>query len=276
MRRFGVVGNPVAHSLSPQIHRQFAEQVGVALDYERIETTGDEFSAVVREFFALHPTGGLNITMPFKNDAFALADHASPEATSAAAANTLWMHDGQLHAHTTDGEGLLFALEQGWQAPRFDALVLVGAGGAVASALPYLWQRYRVGIRLLNRSKSRAEQLARSMRKQFPSMDVQRYQPSESLGDLVVVDGSGSVFHGEISEPLDRLAARHQVAGTVDMGYKQDGTRTPMQAWADMQGLPSQDGTALLVGQAAASFTLWHKSAGKPDPVKTLAWLRKN
>src|SRR5690606_32374154 len=109
---FGVVGNPIAHSRSPFIHQAFADQTGIALPYDRILAPLDGFAHTCEDFFA-HGGKGLNITVPFKEQAFALAQtHLTPRARLAGAVNTLWMQNGDLHGCNTDGEGLLSDLER--------------------------------------------------------------------------------------------------------------------------------------------------------------------
>ena len=133
--RFAVIGNPVAHSRSPAIHQLFGKQTGIVLEYDRIEAPTDRFAPTVEAFFA-GGGRGLNVTVPFKLDAWRLAGkHLSLRAQQAQAVNTLWMRDGSLQGCNTDGPGLVDDLRRlGIDAPQADILI-VGAGGATRGVI---------------------------------------------------------------------------------------------------------------------------------------------
>jgi shikimate dehydrogenase len=103
-KKFAVIGNPIAHSRSPEIHQAFAQQTGIDLSYERILAPLNDFTKVVQDFFA-HGGSGLNITVPFKEQAFERCDQLTERAQAARAVNTLWMQDGKLYGDNTDGAG---------------------------------------------------------------------------------------------------------------------------------------------------------------------------
>ena len=288
-RCFAVFGDPVEHSLSPQIHADFAAQAGIVLGYSRVLASKANFAAKVHAWFNANPDGGLNITMPFKTDAYRLAQQRSPTAEFAGAANTLKHSGGQICADTTDGKGLLFALEHGWPARtseqvRFDSVVCLGAGGAVASVILEVWRKYRRPIRLLNRTAERTQALfvriaqttlsQAELRRENATINLATYDPDEDLGKVLVIEGSGSLFRGAVDQRLEHLAGRQALSGLVDLGYSSDGGCTPALRWAHPRRLPAQDGLAMLVGQAAESFRIWHGQDVAIQPVETLHRLR--
>jgi shikimate dehydrogenase len=123
-KHFAVVGNPIAHSRSPELHHAFAKQAGIALDYQKILAPLDTFQSTVNQFFADGGVG-LNITVPFKEEAFALCDVLTQRAQIAKAVNTLWYSDGKLHGDNTDGQGLVDAIASlGWSLTDSKILIL--------------------------------------------------------------------------------------------------------------------------------------------------------
>ena len=167
--RYAVIGQPVAHSRSPFIHAAFAVQTGQALTYERVEGVVTGFEAQVHAL-AAGGLRGMNVTLPFKDRALALAQataaaggQTSLAAALAGAANTLWFEGAAIHADNTDGVGLLRDLERRLQVPLAGRRILVlGAGGAVRGILPPLLQRLPACLHLVNRTHARAEALVAS------------------------------------------------------------------------------------------------------------------
>ena len=157
--RYAVIGNPVAHSRSPAIHRLFGEQTGIRLDYDRIEAPIDQFASTVEDFFA-NGGSGLNVTVPFKLQAWQLAQkHLSARAEQAQAVNTLWMQDGSLQGCNTDGPGLVDDLTRlGVMVEQPDILV-VGAGGATRGVVGPLLQAGARHLHIVNRTRQRAVEL---------------------------------------------------------------------------------------------------------------------
>ena len=126
---FAVIGNPIEHSRSPELHHAFAEKTGIDLNYVKRLAPLDGFTASVNEFFA-HNGIGMNVTVPFKEQAFALCQQLTERAKIAKAVNTLWMENGILHGDNTDGQGLVDAIKAlDWTLENTDILI-IGAGGA--------------------------------------------------------------------------------------------------------------------------------------------------
>lgn len=133
-KQFAVVGNPIEQSRSPELHHAFAEKTGVDLVYRKRLAPLDGFEANIREFFAEGGVG-MNVTVPFKEQAFALCDVLSERAKTAKAVNTLWMQDGQLHGDNTDGQGLVDAIRAlNWNLDNTEILI-IGAGGATRGVI---------------------------------------------------------------------------------------------------------------------------------------------
>ena len=167
MTQYAVVGDPIAHSKSPQIHRLFAEQTGEDVQYEKHRVKADEFSGFVEDFFAAGG-GGLNVTLPHKEAAFSLAQKKSEQTELAKAANTLWLNEkGELQAENTDGTGLINDLCNNHAVNLENKnILMLGAGGAARGALAALITTRPSGITVLNRTLARAE----TLKKDFASV----------------------------------------------------------------------------------------------------------
>ncbi|NYT58140.1 shikimate dehydrogenase [Alcaligenaceae bacterium] len=270
--RFGVVGNPIKHSRSPSIHEAFAAQTGIALHYERILAPLDAFDHTCHDFFQ-QGGSGLNITVPFKEQAYTLAqDHLTTRGRLAGAVNTLWMEDGHIHGCNTDGEGLLNDLRRLGHDPAGKQVLLVGAGGAARGAVFPLLDAGCARLRIINRSPDRATQLLDHVLEQLPEFAARLTAGglSQAQGPWdIVINATSSSLGGS---PPDLPAGLYTPdALAYDMMYaSQD---TPFMTQAKAQGAASvADGLGMLVGQAAASFAIWHGL--RPDMTPVLQALR--
>ncbi|PTQ88903.1 shikimate dehydrogenase [Agitococcus lubricus] len=252
--RYAVIGNPIGHSRSPRIHRAFAASTLQDLSYEAILSPLDNFSLTVAQFFAQPEAKGLNVTLPFKEQAYALSEVLSLRAQQAGAVNTLMKgKDGRLYGDNTDGTGLVRDITQnlGWQLANKRILV-VGAGGAVRGVLGVLLAAQPASLSICNRTPAKAQALAELFK---PYGHIQALAFSELQADSVdiIINGSSASLSGE-SLPLARgiLAAN---ACAYDMAYgKKD---LPFLAWAKAEGAQIQDGLGMLIEQAAESFFIW-------------------
>ncbi|NYT80136.1 shikimate dehydrogenase [Alcaligenaceae bacterium] len=266
-RHYAVVGNPIAHSRSPFIHEAFARQTGVSLSYDRILAPLDGFAATVREFFDLGGAG-LNITVPFKEQAYLLAeDHLSARARLAGAVNTLWMHDGVLHGCNTDGVGLMNDLIRLGHAPAGRRVLLIGAGGAAKGAVLPLLEAGCAALRIVNRTPSRAMDLRTRLISQLPEA-----APRVTAGGLddaagewdIVINASSSSLGDDPPALPSGIYAGDALA--YDMVYASG--ETPFMRQAQAQGVRNRaDGLGMLVGQAAASFAIWNGVTPQLGPV---------
>lgn len=267
--RLAVFGNPVRESLSPRIHRAFGEQVGLEVDYRAIEATEEDFPHRVR---ALADSGalGCNITLPFKQLAFALAQTHSETARRAAAANTLLFRD-RWHADNTDGRGLIWDLENhGLKSLKGLHAGLLGAGGAAAGVLAALLMAGPRRVTVANRTLAKAQQLIES---HCDLGELDARAPAE-LGAEDPVDlliNATSLGHtGAIPAiPVDGLA---EGAFVYDLNYGP--AARSLADWCRSQRLRYGDGLGMLVGQAAESFRLW--TGRRPEPLSVLNQLRSD
>ncbi|ASD26960.1 shikimate dehydrogenase family protein [Brevundimonas diminuta] len=238
----GIVGNPVSHSLSPVIHNAWLEAGGVDGAYVAFapkDAAG--FEALVAAGRA-GLIAGVNVTAPFKEQAFALADEAAAAAQMTGSANILVFEDGRVRADSADGAGVLYALAE--QAPKLKldgaSVVMLGAGGAARAGAGALIEA-GAALSILNRTRERAEALAADL---GPAVSV--------APDAGVLEGADLVINALSVAPDISLAALKPSAVVMDMTYKP--VVTPLLAAARARGLTTVDGLAMLIGQAAPSF----------------------
>lgn len=269
--RYAVVGNPVAHSRSPDIHAAFARATGQALSYERVLAPLDGLAATLREF-ADEGGQGCNITVPFKFEAFALSPRRSERAQLAEAANVLRFDPQGWWADNTDGIGLVNDIQRNAGVLLAGRRVLVvGAGGAAAGALGPLLQAGPAELVLANRTPQKAETLAERHRALARACGVAlRTSGLDAPGsdfDVVVNASASSLAGGPVPVP-DAALRRGGLA--VDMMYGP--AAAPFLAWAQARGAQGRDGLGMLVEQAAEAFLVWRGVRPETGPV--LAALR--
>ncbi|AZY50350.1 shikimate dehydrogenase [Bordetella avium] len=274
LRRYAVIGNPITHSRSPQIHAMFAAQTGISLEYERIPAPLDGFRATAEAFF-LAGGQGLNVTVPFKQEAFELArEHLSARARMAGAVNTLTWRDGVLQGCNTDGVGLVNDLIRLGVMLQGARLLLVGAGGAARGVLQPLAEAGCAEIRIVNRSPGRAAELLAAWTASGIPGGVQTSAGAlDEAGGAwdIVINATASSLHDLAPALPGGLYAPGALA--YDMVYGARPTPFMRQARADGAALTA-DGLGMLVGQAAESFFIWHGL--RPDPTAVLTTLRAN
>lgn len=266
-----VVGNPIAHSRSPDIHHLFAQQFGLDLHYQRILADANDFKEQVQGFFAQGGTG-LNITVPFKEKAFELAKHLSPRAQCAGAVNTLWHQDHQLHGCNTDGAGLLHDLRRLGFDPKHKRVLLIGAGGAAKGVLLPLLEAQPSCLHLINRTANKAQQLIQQAQHYVPHTTT-----ALQAGDLHATAGTWDIVINATSSGLEQRSPLTQALQfspqslAYDMVYGDQATAFMQQSHT--QGAThTADGLGMLVGQAAMSFEIWHGLT--PDSAAVLHALR--
>jgi len=267
-----VIGNPVAHSKSPEIHAAFAAQTGQALDYERVLAPLDGFAATVQDLVA-SGFRGCNVTVPFKLEAFALAGRLTPRARAAGAVNTLSFQDGEIVGDNTDGIGLVTDIVRNAGTPlKGRRVLLLGAGGAARGALlPMLEQRPTLLV-IANRTRAKAERLAA----EFGGQGAVRASEFETLDtpfDVIVNATSAS-----LDDALPPLAPAVFASGALayDMMYAKE--PTVFLRFAADHGARTRDGLGMLVEQAAESFFIWRGVRPDTAPVHAnlLAGLRQS
>lgn len=270
--RCAVIGNPIAHSRSPEIHRAFAQQFKLNVAYERMLADDNDFADHVRGFFA-QGGKGLNITVPFKEKAFALAQQLHPHAQLAGAVNTLWMQDGQLHGANTDGSGLVHDLKRLGFSPENKRILLIGAGGAAKGVILPLLDTNASHIRIINRTADKAHALVNQVIEHQAQMGSKL-----TAGGLTDTDGTWDIVINATSSGLEQKSPLVQPLNfsesslAYDMLYSTQPTAF-MQECAQYGASQQADGLGMLVAQAAHSFDIWHQQ--QPDVDAVLQVLRR-
>lgn len=267
---YAVMGNPIAHSKSPLIHTEFARQTAQAMDYQAIlvDTAPGAFDEAVQQFQAQNGCG-LNITVPFKQDAWQLATQRTPRAERAGAVNTLWFSHRKIHGDTTDGAGLVRDILQNHRGEFAQQRVLIlGAGGAVRGVLePILAEKPSCCV-IANRTVAKAQELA-DIFAPLGTVIGCAYQTLQGQHFDLVINGTSASLQGELPPlPADLLA---KDAWCYDMMYAK--TATIFMRWAQQHGaVRTLDGLGMLVEQAAESFFIWR--GVRPETATVIQQLR--
>lgn len=269
MDRYVVFGNPIGHSKSPLIHRLFAEQTGQQLDYSALLAPLDDFIGCAQTFFE-HGQGA-NITVPFKEQAFRLADSLTERAQRAGAVNTLRKGaDGRLLGDNTDGAGLVRDLKvNAGVSLQGKRILLLGAGGAVRGALEPLLAEKPLAVVIANRTVEKAELLAH----QFADLGPVSAAGFSWLAEPVdlIINATSASLAGELP-PISPSLIQPGHTVCYDMMYGKE--PTPFCRWATEHGAAHVlDGLGMLAEQAAEAFYLWR--GVRPDTAPVLAELRR-
>ncbi len=268
--RYAVAGNPVEHSRSPQIHAMYAAQTGEPIVYERLLCPLDAFEATVRAFAAAGGKG-CNITVPFKFEAFELAQHRSERAELAGAVNTLRFNNEEegWFGDNTDGAGLVRDIERNAGLPLHGRRVLLlGAGGASAGVLGSLIAARPAQIVLANRTVEKADAIVQRHVQWAAEHGVELSASAlhaTGHGFEVLVNGTAASLAGAAVPIPDGVLAPGALA--LDMMYGP--AAAPFLAWARSQGALARDGLGMLVEQAAEAFEIWRGVAPDATPVLT-------
>jgi shikimate dehydrogenase len=266
--RYAVIGNPVAHSKSPEIHLMFARQSGQDIDYTRLLAPLDGFKATVESFIAQGGRGA-NVTVPFKLEAFDLAHQVSQRAKDARAANFLMFDGGHVLADNTDGIGLVRDIVENLGfAIAARRVLLMGAGGAAQGVLVPLLEQGPAILAIANRTPEKALRLAETFRHHTASehtvLSGQGYADLAGRHFDLVVNATSSSLADEVPPLPAGIFAPGALA--YEMMYGRG--LTPFLAFAREQGVQRlADGLGMLVEQAAESFRLWRGVRPRTGPV---------
>jgi len=267
--QYAVLGNPIAHSKSPHIHALFAKQTGQRMVYTAIQVDHGGFKQAVGNFQASGGKG-LNVTVPFKREAWELVNERSARAQRAGAVNTIAMRaDGTLFGDNTDGVGLLRDLRDNCHATITGKQVLIlGAGGAVRGVLGPLLEERPALLVIANRTADRATELAREFAALGPvsgcGFDALRGKQFD-----VVINGTAASLHGDLPPLPDDLPTPG--AFCYDLMY--GAQPTLFMRWAQQRGAAQVvDGLGMLVEQAAEAFFIWR--GVRPHTAPVIAQLR--
>ena len=271
--RYAVIGNPVAHSKSPHIHAAFAKQAGQNISYEAVLAPLDGFAATVKNLIA-QGYKGVNVTVPFKLEAFALCDDLSERAKAAGAVNTLIFEYGKIKGDNTDGAGLVSDITHNLGIALQGAQILVlGAGGAAQGVLLPLLDSNPECITIANRTLEKAHFMIQKLIVQkmaaqnaVCNITVTNYENLHDQFDVIINATSAGLSDTALPIP-NTIFAKNCLA--YDMMY---GRETPFMAQAKRNGAQVSDGLGMLVEQAAEAFYIWR--GVRPETAPVIAMMR--
>ena len=268
-KKFAVFGNPIEHSKSPPIHQRFASQFNLDIDYQKLLSTPEDFAKDIELFFA---SGGLgcNVTVPFKEKAFALCDALTSTAKTAGAVNTLYRDESNtLWGHNSDGAGLVNDLCKNHNvAIENSKILIVGAGGATRGILEPLISKAPASITVANRTIAKADRLADEFSSMFPvtstGNDLSGFTGTADL----VINATSASLSSEVPVSNTDVIASHTIC--YDLAYAVE--PTAFLKWSATHGAAqSIDGKGMLVEQAAVSFFTWNQL--QPDTAPVIDWI---
>lgn len=269
--RYAVFGNPIKHSKSPQIHASFAKSTAQDLSYEAICVAEGEFVKAVEEF--LTDDGlGLNVTIPFKQEAWDLSEVRSPRAELAGAVNTLYRDaQGRICGDNTDGIGMVRDIVQNHGGSiRGKRVLILGAGGAVRGVLQPVLEQQPEQLVIANRTASKAAELAKLV-SELGDVSGSGYDTLDGQCFDLVINGTAASLQGEVPPLPEGILAEN--AWCYDMMYAAEPTAFCL--WAKENGAEKAiDGLGMLVEQAAQSFQIWR--GVEPDSVTVIEQIRNS
>ncbi len=258
--QYAVIGNPIEHSKSPDIHLLFADQTGEHLDYEKIFADEDKFSQVVTEFF-LNGGKGLNVTVPFKNDACKFVDKLTEYAKNAGAVNTIYKDEhGKFTGANTDGIGLLRDLKKSLRLQLINKKILIiGAGGATQGIVEPLLHEQPSELLIANRTVSKAQTIAEQFNNFGTIKACALNEIPKQPFDLVLHATSAGLQGNNVELPQEIIGPN---TCCYDLLYSDQDT--PFMQWAKNNNADNVvDGFGMLLEQAAEAFYLWRGQ--RPD-----------
>lgn len=250
---YAVIGNPIAHSKSPLIHTEFAKLTNQQLVYTAELVEIGQVESFIKSFSS-HSGKGLNVTVPFKIDAFNLATELTERAQRAGAVNTLTLKHNKILGDTTDGTGLINDLiKNHHQIIKNRQILVVGAGGAVRGVLEPLLLESPASLIIVNRTASKAQQLANDFAT-FGNISACGFNDLDNKQFDLIINGTSASLSGDLPPLPDKIFSDNACA--YDMMYAKE--PTIFMQWAKEQGAKIiLDGLGMLVEQAAESFYIW-------------------
>jgi shikimate dehydrogenase len=265
--RYAVIGNPIEHSKSPQVHALFAQQTGQAMHYERLLAPVDSFAESVHEFIAQGGRGA-NVTVPFKLEAFALAQELTPRAQAAGAVNTLSFSVDGIQGDNTDGVGLVRDITRNAGVPiKNRSVLLLGAGGAARGVILPLIEENIAGLVIANRTQPRAMELAQQFSYSGVPVSSAAFEQLDQCFD-VIINATSASLDSALPPLPDCVFGPETLA--YDMMYAAQ--PTIFMQHAARQGAKVRDGLGMLIEQAAESFFIWRSV--RPETASVYQWLR--
>lgn len=273
MDQYAVIGHPIKHSRSPWIHSQFARTCEETIEYGLLESepTSEAFLETIHQFIS-GGGKGVNVTMPFKEMAWDMAEELTERATLAGAVNTLTFSEGgKISGDTTDGVGLVNDLAVNMKiALKHKKILILGAGGAVKGVLQPLLAHNPDILHIVNRTVQRAEELAETFN-EYGAISAGSYQDLSALGAFdIVINATPTNFSGELPPILPDVFSATALA--YDMSYAAESTQ--FERWSAENGAAKvNNGLGMLVEQGAESFFIWR--GVRPSTEQVLIDLRK-
>ena len=262
LNKYLVLGNPIDHSLSPQIHYFFAQESKLVMSYDKqmvsLQSFNESLDTLVESGYL-----GFNVTLPFKEEAFKRVDFCDEIASEAQAVNTIRVDSlGKLHGFNTDGLGLKRDLVHRHRIPIKNSRILVlGAGGATRGIIGVLLGEKPKSLTVSNRTQERGEQLVRLFAERYASSNIQFRDMEELDNSYDLVINATSVGLSKVFDLLDEKVVAKKAC--YDLSY---GTGASFANWArSADAAISLDGLGMLVEQAAESFLIWHNYRPKTD-----------
>jgi shikimate dehydrogenase len=265
IKKYAVVGHPIEHSKSPLIHQSFADEFGMQLIYERIDIPFGTFS---KEVISLKKEGylGLNVTLPYKKDAFNICNQLSDKSKLTQSVNTISFNGEMLIGNSTDGIGLVKDLIAKKVKLKDRTILLLGAGGAANGVMYDLIAQKPKKLHIFNRTYDKAKLMQKNWeilaKNNNVNIAVLEYLSIDNTNyDLVINATSSGLVEGAMP-----MASKYFIPETIyyDMTY---GVETPFMKASKAKGAKTFDGTGMLIEQAAESFFIWHKL--KPNTTNT-------
>jgi shikimate dehydrogenase len=256
-KHFAVIGNPIHHSLSPQIHAAFAKENGLDIDYESVLSPLDQFKNTMHQLIQQKFTGA-NVTLHFKKEAYQLATTHSGHARIAEAVNTLEFKEDEIIGHNTDGIGLVRDLEQNLDIHlKNKKILLIGAGGAAEGVIYSMLEKKPSELTLTNRTIEKSNVIQNKMDVHAKSFNVnlnvtEITKCPHQYFNVIINATSASLINAELHMDPNVF---HEGCLAYDIMY---GKETSFIEQAKSQGSKTSDGLGMLVEQAAEAFFIWH------------------
>ena len=267
MNKFGVIGNPIDHSLSPMIHYEFAKEFDIEISYEKIQSPVEAFNLTAEKFI---DSGGFgfNITLPFKINAYSFSQDLTEDAKAAGAVNTIKVDNHIIYGENTDGKGLVNDLEKNLEHTLQDKeILIIGAGGAARGILKPILDKNPEKILLANRTKEKSLGLANEFSQYGKVCGFGIDQIKSKPVDIIINATSASIDGSMLNLPKGLCRG----ALCYDLMY---GSKTPFMNWAlKDSALMITDGLGMLVEQAALSFEFW--LGRKPSTLPVINLIRE-
>ena len=271
--QYAVIGNPIEHSKSPWIHAKFAEQTGEPVEYGRILGPLNGFEREVKNFVASGGRG-MNVTVPFKLEAHALADSLSPRAAAAGAVNTLAFGPDGVRGDNTDGVGLVRDIEVNLGVSLKGApILLLGAGGAARGVVLPIFDRAPAALTIVNRTAAKAHQLVEQFAQNAAECGVRFAGGGADRAEAGRYDVIVNATAGSLDAALPDCDDSAFGAGTLAYDMMYGAQPTVFMQHASKLGARASDGLGMLVEQAAESFFIWR--GVRPDGGAVLRELRQ-